>query len=168
MANPFVHVELQTTDLKKARDFYSKLFDWKLEDTQVPGFGTYTMIGVGEGTGGGMMAAQTPGVPSFWLSYVNVSDVASATGRRSWSTPRRCPTWGNSASSPTPPARRSDCGKRRASEPMIRGCSARTFSVPGDDTPGHWPPSVSGRPAARPRLERREAIGSRLPDPSWW
>ena len=79
MANPCVHVELQTTDLKKARDFYSKLFDWKLEDTQVPGFGTYTMIGVGEGTGGGMMAAQTPGVPSFWLSYVNVSDVASAT-----------------------------------------------------------------------------------------
>src|SRR5215813_13691951 len=79
MANPFVHVELQTTDLKKARDFYSKLFDWKLEDAQVPGFGAYTMIGVGEGTGGGMMPAQVPGVPSFWLSYVDVSDVASAT-----------------------------------------------------------------------------------------
>jgi predicted enzyme related to lactoylglutathione lyase len=79
MANPFVHVELQTTDLKKARDFYSKLFDWKLEDAQVPGFGTYTMIGVGEGTGGGMMASPQPGIPSFWLSYVDVSDVASAT-----------------------------------------------------------------------------------------
>ena len=65
MANPFVHVELQTTDLKKARDFYAKLFDWKLEDAPVPGFGTYTMIGVGEGTGGGMMTSQTPGVPSL-------------------------------------------------------------------------------------------------------
>jgi predicted enzyme related to lactoylglutathione lyase len=79
MANPFVHVELQTTDLKKARDFYSKLFDWKLEDAQVPGFGTYTMIGVGEGTGGGMTAGTTPGAPSSWVSYVDVSDVASAT-----------------------------------------------------------------------------------------
>jgi len=79
MSNPFVHVELQTTDLKKARDFYSKLFDWKLEDAQVPGFGTYTMIGVGEGTGGGMMAGTTPGAPSSWVSYVDVSDVASAT-----------------------------------------------------------------------------------------
>src|SRR5215470_5429225 len=69
MANPFVHVELQTTDLKKARDFYSKLFDWKLEDSQVPGFGTYTMIGVGEGTAGGMMPAQTPGVPSHLVAY---------------------------------------------------------------------------------------------------
>ena len=79
MANPFVHIELQTTDLKKARDFYSRLFDWKLEDAQMPGFGTYTMISVGEGTGGGMMAAQQPGVPSQWVSYVDVGDLASAT-----------------------------------------------------------------------------------------
>jgi len=78
MANPFVHVELQSTDPKKARDFYGRLFDWKLEDAQVPGFGTYTMIGVGDGTGGGMMAAQ-PGTPSHWLAYVNVDDVASTT-----------------------------------------------------------------------------------------
>ncbi|HVP63172.1 MAG TPA: VOC family protein [Myxococcaceae bacterium] len=79
MPNPFVHVELQTTDLKKARDFYSRLLEWKLEDAQLPGSGTYTMIGVGEGTGGGMMATQSPGVPSHWLAYVNVDDVASAT-----------------------------------------------------------------------------------------
>jgi hypothetical protein len=78
MANPFVHVELQTKDPKKARDFYGRLFDWKLEDAPVPGFGTYTMIGVGEGTGGGMMAGP-PGAPSQWVAYVNVDDVASAT-----------------------------------------------------------------------------------------
>lgn len=79
MANPFVHVELQTTDLKKARDFYGRLFDWKLEDAPVAGFGGYTMIGVGEGTGGGMMATPSPGAPSQWLAYVNVDDVTSAT-----------------------------------------------------------------------------------------
>ena len=79
MANPFVHVELQTTDLKKARDFYARLFDWKLEDAPVPGVGTYTMIGVGEGTGGGMMVTPAPGIPSHWLAYVNVDDLASAT-----------------------------------------------------------------------------------------
>jgi len=79
MANPFVHVELQSTDIKKARDFYARLFDWKLEDSQMPGFGTYTMINVGEGTGGGMMASQSPGAPSQWLAYVEVPDIASAT-----------------------------------------------------------------------------------------
>ena len=54
MANPFVHVELSTNDLPKARAFYSQLFDWKLEDMSMDN-GTYTLINVGEGTGGGMM-----------------------------------------------------------------------------------------------------------------
>jgi predicted enzyme related to lactoylglutathione lyase len=49
MANPFVHVELQTTDVEKAKDFYNRLFDWQLED--IPGM-EYTMIKVDEGTGG--------------------------------------------------------------------------------------------------------------------
>jgi hypothetical protein len=73
--NPFCHVELNTTDVKKAKDFYGKLFDWKLED--IPG--DYTMIGVGEGTGGGMMKNPIPGAPSFWLSYVLVDDIGAAT-----------------------------------------------------------------------------------------
>src|SRR5690349_10841687 len=76
MPNPFCHVELNTTDVKKAKDFYGKLFDWKLED--MPG-GEYTMIGVGEGTGGGMMKHPIPGAPSFWLSYVLVDDIHAAT-----------------------------------------------------------------------------------------
>jgi len=74
MANPFVHVELQTTDLKKAKTFYQKLFDWKLEDAP----GGYTMIQVGEGTGGGMMTSPCPDVPSHWMAYVLVEDVAAA------------------------------------------------------------------------------------------
>ena len=79
MGNPFVHVELNTTDVKKAKDFYSKLFSWKLEDMPMGGGGTYTMIGVGEGTGGGMMKNPMPGAPSAWLAYVMVDDVAAST-----------------------------------------------------------------------------------------
>jgi predicted enzyme related to lactoylglutathione lyase len=76
MGNPFVHVELNTADPAKAKSFYSKLFDWKLED--VPG-GDYTMIKVGEGTGGGIMKQPVPGAPSTWLAYVNVDDIQAAT-----------------------------------------------------------------------------------------
>ena len=36
MPNPFCHVELNTTDVKKAKDFYGKLFNWKLEDLPAP------------------------------------------------------------------------------------------------------------------------------------
>ncbi len=49
MANPFVHVELNTNDVAKAKAFYSKMFDWKMEDIPMD-WGTYTMIGVGVGS----------------------------------------------------------------------------------------------------------------------
>jgi uncharacterized protein len=79
MGNAFVHVELQTNDLAKAKQFYSKLFDWKLQDMPMPGGGSYTMIDVGGGTGGGMMTNQAPGTPPHWMAYVGVDDVRAAT-----------------------------------------------------------------------------------------
>ena len=80
MANPFVHVELSTTDVNKAKAFYSKLFDWKMEDVPMP-TGSYTMIKVGDGTGGGLMKHPVPGAPSAWLAYVQVDDIAAATNK---------------------------------------------------------------------------------------
>jgi predicted enzyme related to lactoylglutathione lyase len=80
MANPFVHVELNTTDVGKAKAFYGKLFDWKLEDVPM-GPMTYTMIGVGQGTGGGIMQHPVPGAPSAWLAYAQVDDIAAATAK---------------------------------------------------------------------------------------
>jgi predicted enzyme related to lactoylglutathione lyase len=78
MANPFVHIELNTTDIGKAKSFYRSLFDWKLDDVDVGGGKQYTIIQVGEGTGGGMMQHPMPGNPSAWLPYVLVDDVAAA------------------------------------------------------------------------------------------
>lgn len=81
MANPFVHVELQTKDLARAKDFYGRLFDWRLEDMPMDDCGTYTMIQVGEGTGGGMYANADPAVPPVWLAYVGVDDIVAATAK---------------------------------------------------------------------------------------
>ena len=79
MGNPFVHVELNTTDVAKAKKFYGKLFDWKLKDIKSSATGAYTMIDVGKGTGGGLMKNPIPNCPSFWLSYVLVKDIDAAT-----------------------------------------------------------------------------------------
>ena len=81
MANPFVHNELNTTDVGKAKAFYGALFDWKLEDVPMGAMGTYTTIGVGGGTGGGIMQHPMPGQPSFWLSYVGVADIVASTAK---------------------------------------------------------------------------------------
>ena len=76
MANPFVHVELSTSDVAKAKSFYGSLFAWKLEDVDIPGGPAYTTIGVGDtGPGGGMMKHPVPGAPSVWLAYVYVDDI---------------------------------------------------------------------------------------------
>jgi len=80
MPNPFVHVELNTTDVGKAKSFYGALFDWKLEDMPMSN-GAYTMIQVGEGTGGGLMRHPIPDAPSTWLAYVLVSDVNASTAK---------------------------------------------------------------------------------------
>jgi predicted enzyme related to lactoylglutathione lyase len=83
MANPFVHVELSTTDLPKAKAFYGALFDWKLEDMPM-GPMPYTMVNVGDneiGVGGGMMPVPMQGMPSAWLAYVAVDDVAASTAK---------------------------------------------------------------------------------------
>ena len=66
MANPFVHVELATTDLDKSKSFYQSLFSWHLQDMD---------------TGGGMMKHPVPGAPSAWLAYALVDDVKAATAK---------------------------------------------------------------------------------------
>ena len=76
MGNPFVHIELNSKDMEKSKRFYAGMFDWKLED--IPGV-DYTIINVGEGTGGGMMKNPMPGNPDNWLPYIVVADVAAST-----------------------------------------------------------------------------------------
>lgn len=80
MANPFVHVELNTTDVATAKAFYGQLLGWKMTDMAMPG-GSYTMIEVGEGTGGGLMRHPVPGAPSTWLAYVQVDEIKAATAK---------------------------------------------------------------------------------------
>ena len=131
MANPFVHVELATTDVGKAKSFYQTLFGWRLHDKDVAGGHKYTMIDVGEGTGGGMMQHPVPGASSAWLAYVLVDDLAAATKRQSRSAPRSC------ASRPRSWVRarsRSSSNNRRRARPMAaKGevSGARQHNVPG-------------------------------------
>lgn len=78
MSNSFVHVELNTIDVDKAKGFYGRLFEWTLEDVPIGNL-DYTMIKVGKGTGGGMMKQLIPGAGSAWLPYVEVPDLKAST-----------------------------------------------------------------------------------------
>jgi predicted enzyme related to lactoylglutathione lyase len=69
----FVWHENHSTDVQKAKDFYTQLFGWETE-TWKPGEIDYPMIKVGEQMHGGFNAAQGD-APSHWLGHVLVQDV---------------------------------------------------------------------------------------------
>ena len=79
MGNPFVHLDLQTPDPEKAKTFYGELLQWRLHIP--PGMEEmgYTMIDVGEGTGGGIAHSLAPEAPSAWTPFIEVADVKATT-----------------------------------------------------------------------------------------
>ena len=86
MANPFVHVELNSQQPAKSKEFYGKLFDWKFEDLPMHTVSDqpYTTVGVGQnsgGVGGGIMKHPMPNAPTFWLAYVLVDDIRASTDK---------------------------------------------------------------------------------------
>ena len=81
MGNPFVHMELMSTDPDKVKSFYGKLFDWQLDDMKGGGGIDYTVIRVGDGTGGGIMKNPVPNSPSIWMPYVSVDNLRTATAK---------------------------------------------------------------------------------------
>ncbi len=76
MGNPFCHLELCTDNLDAAKEFYAKIFDWKLSAFPNPDI-PYTMIDTGKEPGGGMMVLPDPQVPVSWTMYVEVENVAA-------------------------------------------------------------------------------------------
>ncbi len=70
----FVWRELVTTDLARAKAFYGEMFNWRIEDSKMPGM-EYLLAYAGDAQVAGMMAAPMPGMPSHWMGYVSVPDV---------------------------------------------------------------------------------------------
>jgi len=65
-----------TTDTQAAKEFYGKLFGWKLRDQEMQGI-TYTVLQAGDKEIGGLMSIppQAEGSPPAWGMYVTVEDV---------------------------------------------------------------------------------------------
>ena len=78
MGQPIAMFEIVSTEPTRARDFYTKLFDWSAG----PEFDGYTLIETGAGEGavnGGIGASMAPGDTGTKI-YVQVDDLAAAIG----------------------------------------------------------------------------------------
>lgn len=72
MPNPIVHFEIAAKNGKNSIDFYSKLFDWKIEFDQKMNYGMISQQGAG--IGGGVYQTKN-GVPTHVTFYVQVDDL---------------------------------------------------------------------------------------------
>jgi len=79
MANPFVHLELNTPDLAKAKAFYGALFGWQFQDMDMGPSGIYSTFKPDEGPGGGITSMPTGN--NGWLSYVGVKNIQESTDK---------------------------------------------------------------------------------------
>lgn len=76
MANQCDHIELTTTHPDRARDFYSKLFGWKIRAMPNPGDdGEYLMFQTGNNAGGGITGKMVPEQPTAWMPYITVASI---------------------------------------------------------------------------------------------
>ncbi len=80
MGNPLCHFEFLSFNLKKAREFYGKIFDWAFDDRGMPG---YVMIGNGKRSEGGIML-KLPQAPRHALQVCFRSSVSSPGNREGW------------------------------------------------------------------------------------
>lgn len=81
----FCWAELNTTDARGSKEFYTQLFGWEAHDDAMPQGGVYTMLTIGGGNAAALYSMnaeqRSQKVPSHWNTYMKVDNVDVATAR---------------------------------------------------------------------------------------
>src|SRR5437879_13507232 len=75
VANKPTWVDLSTTDASAAREFYSKLFGWKIEVDPDPQNGGDGMAEAGGKRAAGIGPKMSPDAPTAWSIYIATDDI---------------------------------------------------------------------------------------------
>ena len=74
-ANKPVWVDLATPDAEASREFYSKLFGWRVEVNEDPQYGGYGLAKIGGSDVAGISPKQSPEQPTVWTLYIGTDDI---------------------------------------------------------------------------------------------
>src|SRR2546430_16864433 len=78
IANKPAWVDLSSSDPAGSREFYSKLFGWKVEVNPDPQYGGYALGKLGGKDVAGIGPKQSPEGPSAWLVYIGAKNAGEA------------------------------------------------------------------------------------------
>ncbi len=81
VANKPAWVELSSSDPAASREFYSRLFGWKVEVIPDPQYGGYGMAKIGGKDVAGIGPKQSPQAPTAWSVYIGTDDVQDLAGK---------------------------------------------------------------------------------------
>src|SRR5260370_28663520 len=76
LANKPIWLDLSSSDAAASRDFYSKLFGWKLEVNPDPQYGGYALGKIGGKDVAGIGPKMSADAPTMWLGYIATPDAA--------------------------------------------------------------------------------------------
>jgi predicted enzyme related to lactoylglutathione lyase len=68
-------VDLATSDAEAARDFYGKVFGWRIEVDPDPQYGGYALAKLDGQDAAGIGPVQSPGQSTTWTLYIGTDDV---------------------------------------------------------------------------------------------
>src|SRR5947209_2693898 len=74
VAHKPIWLDLSSSDAAGSRDFYSKLFGWKIEVNPDPQYGDYGMAKVGGKDVAGIGPKMSPEAPTAWSIYIGTTD----------------------------------------------------------------------------------------------
>src|SRR2546425_13166460 len=81
VAHKPIWLDLSSSDAAGSRDFYSKLFGWKVEVNPDPQYGGYGLGQIGGKGVAGIGGKQMGGAPTAWSVYIGSTDPAE-TGKK--------------------------------------------------------------------------------------
>jgi uncharacterized protein len=71
-----VWIDLASSDAAASRDFYSKLFGWKVDVEPDPQYGGYAQARIGDKVVAGIGPKMMPEAPTAWSIYIGTSNIA--------------------------------------------------------------------------------------------
>src|SRR6202521_2986718 len=81
VAHKPVWADLSSSDAEASREYYGKLFGWKIEVSPDPQYGGYALAKVGGKDVAGIGPKMMPEAPTAWTIYIGSSDAADTAKR---------------------------------------------------------------------------------------